>query len=75
MGCCINTPYVYPDGGVYDGELKNGLPVCFSFNSSMEKVKYSGKMEIILKEILKLGKRLEKEYLNGMTHHIMMENF
>lgn len=27
MGCCINTPYLYPDGGVYDGELKNGLPV------------------------------------------------
>lgn len=41
----------------------------------MEKVKYSGKMEIILKEILRMGKRLEKEYLNGMILHIMMENF
>ena len=41
----------------------------------MEKVKYSGKMETFLKEILKLVKRLEKEYLNGMIHLIMMENF
>lgn len=28
MGCCIITPYIYSDGGIYDGKLKNGLPVC-----------------------------------------------
>lgn len=29
MGCCVSAPYIFPDGGHYEGELKNGVPVLY----------------------------------------------
>lgn len=29
MGCCVSAPYIFPDGGHYEGDLKNGVPVLY----------------------------------------------
>lgn len=80
MGSCcssnkvVKETYDYCDGGVYTGDLMNGLPVSnIVINPSKVKVKLVGKLVVFLKDYFRRAKKMEEEYLDGLTVLIMME--
>lgn len=66
---------MFPEGGVYTGEMKDGLPVFKCCHHSMVLEQLNLIMGLYLRVTLKMVRRMVMESLDGMTILIMMENF